>query len=83
MQQVGAPANYAQMIIFNRTTGEQDATESTGEIVAGTGLSLSSGAVMKLNVGDKINAAFYHQAGINWFTQPDSSMRFTAYLISK
>jgi hypothetical protein len=83
MQQVGTDANYAQMIIENKTTGEQDATESTGQMVAGTGLSLSAGAIMKLNVGDRISSAFYHQAGIAWFTQPDTSMRFTAYLISK
>jgi hypothetical protein len=83
MQQVGAAANYAQMIIFNRTTGDQLATESSGSLSAGTGLSMSANSEGPLNVGHVINAAFYHQVGINWSTQPDSSMRFSAWLISK
>jgi len=60
----------------------QLAVESTGPIVAGTGNSLSCSAHVLLNVGDVI-AVEYYQQGAPVYTQPDTSMRFSAWLTSK
>ena len=81
-QQQAGGANYTEIFINNLTTGVQLAVESTGPITAGTGNSLSCSAHVLLNVGDVI-AVEYYQQGAPVYTQPDTSMRFSAWLTSK
>jgi hypothetical protein len=81
-QQPGAGANYTEIIMVNLTTGVQLAVESSANLPASTGNSMSATAHVQLNVGDVI-ACEYYQQGAPVYTQPDTSMRFSAWLVSK
>jgi hypothetical protein len=81
-QQQGGGANYTEVMILNQTTGVQVAVESSGNLAAGTGNSMSAGAHVLLNVGDVVAVAYYQQ-GAPVYLQPDTSQRFSAWLISK
>jgi hypothetical protein len=81
-QQQGGGANYTEIIMVNLTTGVQLAVESSAGLPGNTGNSMSATAHVQLNVGDVICCEYYQQ-GAPVYTQPDTSMRFSAWLVSK
>jgi hypothetical protein len=75
-------SNYSEIIIQQLNTGVELAVESAGYIQANTANQLSASAHVLLNAGDQVAALFYQQ-GHPLYTSPDTSMRFSAWLISK
>ena len=80
--QIGVDTNFSEILIF--VNGVEQASETSGYVVAGTGNGVSVTAHIVLNVGDTLQIKYYQQSsGTALYSVPDNRTRMSAFLISK